>query len=205
MKKMAIAKTLSVFDVYERAKTGPKVEEKEWDFKIIPQTATRLKQKYNIKMDKKQIIPTDKDLINNLFKAGLEMLVECGIYCIDTNRVIKYTKDEVLAAIVAAPTRVFYGEGKQAVLLTPRSYTDKKPPIIQGGPTGAPCTEEHFLSIHQSYAQEPLVDTIVDGVLQTIKGYDPVPGSPWEIAAVKSEAIMVRAAQDRAGRTGMGL
>jgi methylamine---corrinoid protein Co-methyltransferase len=42
-------------------------------------------------------------------------------------------------------------------------------------------------------------------VLQTIKGYDPIPGSPYEIAAVKSEAIMVRAAQDRAGRTGMGL
>lgn len=202
---MAIAKALTVFDIYERAKTGPKVEEKEWDFKIIPQTAAELKKKYGIKMDKKQIIPTDKELINNLFQAGLEMLVECGIYCIDTNRVIKYTKDEVLAAIKTAPKRAIYGEGKQAVVMSPRSYTDKRPPIIQGGPTGAPCSEEQFLAIHQSYAQEPLVDTIVDGVLQTIKGYDPVPGSPWEIAAVKSEAIMVRAAQDRAGRTGMGL
>ncbi len=202
---MAIAKALTVFDIYERAKTGPKVEEKEWDFKIIPQTAAKLKKKYGIKMDKKQIIPTDKEQINKLFQAGLEMLVECGIYCIDTNRVIKYTKDEVLAAIKSAPTRAVYGEGKQAVVMTPRSYMDKKAPIIQGGPTGAPCSEEHFLAIHQSYAQEPLVDTIVDGVLQTIKGYDPVPGSPYEIAAVKSEAIMVRAAQDRAGRTGMGL
>ncbi|SDF58544.1 hypothetical protein SPACI_001370 [Sporomusa acidovorans DSM 3132] len=202
---MAIAKKLTVFDIYERAKTGPKVEEKEWDFKVIPQTAAKLKKKYGIKMDKKQIIPTDKELINNLFKAGLEMLVECGIYCIDTNRVIKYTKDEVLAAIESAPTRAIYGEGKEAVVMAPRSYTDKKAPIIQGGPTGAPCSEEHFLAIHQSYAQEPLVNTIVDGVLQTIKGYDPVPGSPHEIAAVKSEAILVRAAQDRAGRTGMGL
>lgn len=202
---MAIAKALTVFDVYERAKTGPKVEEKEWDFKIIPQTAANLKKKYGIKMDKKQIIPTDKELISNLFQAGLEMLVECGIYCIDTNRVIKYTKDEVLAAIEAAPTRAIYGEGKQAVVLSCRSYQDKRPPLIQGGPTGAPCSEDRFLAIHQSYAQEPLVDTIVDGVLQTINGYDPVPGSPHEIAAVKSEAILVRAAQDRAGRTGMGL
>lgn len=202
---MTIAKALTVFDVYERAKTGPKVEEKLWDFKIIPQTATKLKQKYGIKMDKKKIIPTDKELIDNLFNAGLEMLVECGVYCIDTNRVIKYTREEVLAAIGSVSTRVVYGEGKQAVVLSPRSYKDKQPPIIQGGPTGAPCSEDQFLAIHQSYAQEPLVDTIVDGVLQTIKGYDPVPGSPWEIAAVKSEAILVRAAQDRAGRTGMGL
>lgn len=202
---MAIAKALTVFDIYERAKTGPKVDEKEWDFKIIPQTASRLKNKYNIKMDKKQIIPTDPALINNLFQAGLEMLVECGVYCIDTNKVIKYSEDEVWASIKAAPKRVIYGEGKQARELACRSYKDKKPPLIQGGPTGAPCSEEHFLAIHQSYAQEPLVDTIVDGVLQTIKGHDPVPQSPWEIAAVKSEAILVRAAQDRAGRTGMGL
>ncbi len=202
---MAIAKKLTVFDVYERAKSGPKVDENDWDFKIIPQTAAKLKEKYGIKMDKKTLIPTDKKLIDNLFQAGLEMLVECGIYCIDTKRVIKYSREEVLEAIKTAPTRAIYGEGKQAVVLTNRSYRDKRPPIIQGGPTGAPCSEEHFLAIHQSYAQEPLVNTIVDGVLQTIKGYDPTPGSPWEIAAVKSEALLVRAAQDRAGRTGMGL
>lgn len=202
---MAIAKTLTVFDIYERAKTGPKVEEKEWDFKTIPQTAARLKKKYDIKMDKKTIIPTDKTLINNLFQAGLEMLVECGIYCIDTNRVIKYTKDEVMAAIKSAPDYAIYGEGKEAVVMKPRSHAAAVAPIIQGGPTGAPCSEEQFLAIHQSYAQEPLVNTIVDGVLETIKGYDPTPGSPWEIAAVKSESLFVRAAQDRAGRRGMGL
>ena len=49
------------------------------------------------------------------------------------------------------------------------------------------------------------MDTIVDGVLQTIQGHDPVPNSPWEIAAVKAEAKMVRDAQERAGRSGMGL
>lgn len=123
----------------------------------------------------------------------------------DTKRVIKYTKEEVLTAIEAAPSKVTYGEGKDAVELACRSYKDTKAPIIQGGPTGAPCSEECFLAIHQSYAQESLVDTIVDGVLQTINGHDPIPGSPWEIAAVKSEAIMVRAAQLRAGRPGMGL
>jgi methylamine--corrinoid protein Co-methyltransferase len=202
---MAIAKNLTVFDVYERAKTGLKVDENDWDFKIIPQTASRLKEKWGIKMDKKTIIPTDRKLMDNLFQAGLEMLVECGIYCIDTKRVIKYSREEVLAALKTAPKRAIYGEGKQQVVLEPRNHKDKKPPVIQGGPTGAPCSEEMFLAIHQSYAQEPLVDTIVDGVLQTIKGFDPTPGSPWEIAAVKSEAQLVRLAQDRAGRAGMGL
>ncbi|ATW25483.1 hypothetical protein DCMF_12475 [Candidatus Formimonas warabiya] len=202
---MALPKKVTVFDIYDRAKTGPKLEEKEWDTKVIPQTAAKLKQKYGIKMDKQVIVPTDQELIRHLFQAGLEMLVECGVYCMDTGRIIKYTEEEVLASLDAAPSKVMIGEGKDAVELACRSYHDPRPPIIQGGPTGAPCSEEHFLGIHQSYAQEPLVGTIVDGVLQTINGHDPVPGSPWEIAAVKSEAILVRAAQLRAGRSGMGL
>jgi methylamine--corrinoid protein Co-methyltransferase len=202
---MALTKKVTVFDVFDRAKSGQKVDENVWDNKIIPQTASRLKEKYGIKMDKKVMIPTDKTLINNLFKAGLEMLVECGVYCMDTGRVIKYTEEEVLTSVTTAPSRVLLGEGKDAVMLECRSYKDSRPPLIQGGPTGAPVSEDVFIANHQSYAQEPLVDAIVDGVLQTINGHDPVPGSPWEIAAVKSEAIMVRAAQLRAGRPGMSL
>ncbi len=202
---MALAKKVTVFDVFDRAKSGPKVDENVWDNKIIPQTASRLKEKYGIKMDKKVIVPTDKALIDNLFRAGLEMLVECGVYCMDTGRVIKFTEEEVLTSVNAAPSRCILGEGKDAVILECRSYKDSKPPIIQGGPTGAPVSEDLFIPVHQSYAQEALVDTIVDGVLQTINGHDPVPGSPWEIAAVKSEAILIRAAQMRAGRPGMAL
>jgi len=202
---MALAKKVTVFDVFDRAKSGKKVDENEWDYKIIPQTASRLKEKYGIKMDKKVIVPTDKAMIDNLFKAGLEMLVECGIYCMDTGRVIKYTEEEILTSVNAAPSRVVLGEGKDAVIMECRSYQDCRPPVIQGGPTGAPVSEDMFLALHQSYATEPLVNTIVDGVLQTINGHDPTPGSPWEIAAVKSEAMLIRAAQARAGRPGMAL
>lgn len=201
----AIGKGITLFDVYDRAKAGPKVAEKDWDYKIIPQTAAALKKKYNIKMDKKTIIPEDKELINNLFNAGLDMLVETGIYCIETGRVIKYTRDEVLYAIENAPKQFIFGEGKEANIVTPRHSSSTKAPLIQGGPTGSPCSEEMFLAIHQSYAQERIVDTIVDGVMQTVMGKDPVPNSPWEIMAVRSEAAQVREAQVRAGRKGMGL
>ena len=203
---MALARTITVMDVYDRAKTGEKVEEKDWDFKIVPKTASMLKKKYGIKMNKKQIIPTDRELCSNWFKAGVELLTTCGVYCIDTKRVIKYTEEEILASLEAAPKSAQYGvPGKNGRTIACRRHDDKRPPIIQGGPTGAPCSEEHFLGIHQSYAQEPIVDAIVDGVMQTIKGKDPMPGTPWEIAAVKAEAKAVREAQMRAGRDGMGL
>jgi methylamine--corrinoid protein Co-methyltransferase len=201
----AIAKPVTVFDVFDRANTGPEMAEGDWDFGVIPTTAKKLKEKYKIKMDPKVMIPEDKTLIDNLFQAGVDMLAECGVYCIDTNRVIKYDRDEVLLAIKTAPRRFTFGEEKEAIHVVERPYTSKVPPVIQGGPTGSPCSEEYFLPIHQSYAQEPIVDTIVNGVLQTVMGNDPTPGTPWEIMAVRSELLQVREAQSRAGRAGMGL
>jgi len=202
---MTYKQRVGVFEAYNRARTGPKVLESDWDNVIIPSTLTRLKEKYDIKMDKKVIIPTDQVLINKLFKAGLEMLVETGIYCFSTGRVIKYTEEEVLTAIKDTPKEFWLGEGKDAVLMKDRKHNDTRPPIIQGGPTGAPVSEEQFLNMHEAYAKEPLVDTIVNGVLQTIHGNDPKPDSPWEIAAVRSEVMQIRLACTRAGRPGMGL
>jgi methylamine---corrinoid protein Co-methyltransferase len=202
---LTLTQRITVFEAFNRAKTGQKVVEDTWDNEIIPKTASRLKEKHGIKMDKQVLIPTDPVLIGNLFKAGMEMLVECGVYCMDTGRVIKYTEEEVWASIAAAPKWAMIGEGRDARMLQPRSYLDSRPPLIQGGPTGAPCSERNFLGIHESYAKEGIVDTIVDGVVQTVNGYDPTPNSPWEIAAVKNEAYMVRLAQARAGRPGMGL
>ena len=208
-KAISVRKTLperpSVFAAYERSLHGPKVDEKDWDYHIIPETAKRLKEKYGIQMDKKVMIPTDPELIKKLYQAGLEMLVECGIYNIDTGRVIKWTEDEVLWGVQHAPRMATIGEGLHARQLIPRHANDPRPPLVQGGPTGAPCSEEHFLGIHYSYAKEGIVDCMVDGVLETIDGYNPAPDSPWEVMAAKQEMLLVRQAQARANRSGMGL
>ncbi len=202
---MPIPRKLNIYDVFDRAKSGQQMEEAQWDNEIIPMTAAKLKAKYNIKMDKTKMVPEDETLINNLFKAGIDMLEECGVYCTDTKRVIKYSREEILTAIDSVPGNVQYGEGKEALFLNPRSHKSCTPPIIQGGPTGAPCSEDLFRAIHQSYAQEAFVDAIVDGVMQTIHGKDPTPGSPYEIAAVRAECLQVRDACMRAGRPGLGL
>jgi methylamine--corrinoid protein Co-methyltransferase len=196
---------MTVFHAWERARRGPKVDEKTWDFEVIPKTATRLKEKYDIHMDAKVMIPTDLDLLKRLYEAGLEMLTECGIYIIETGRVVKYTKDEVLFTVAQAPKRATIGEGLHSRPLVPRSYDSKTPPLIQGGPTGAPVSELNFLGVHESYAKEGIVDCIVDGVLEKVNGYNPAPESPAEVWAAKQEMMLVRQAQAKAGRSGMGL
>ena len=200
-----LAERPTVFEAYERSVKGPKVEEKTWDFEIIPQTARRLKEKHGIAMDKKVMIPTDAGLIDRLYQAGLEMLVECGIYCIDTGRVIKWTRDEVLMGVALAPRAAVIGEGLHCRPLVPRAWDSPIAPIVQGGPTGAPCSEQHFFGIHESYAKEGIVDCIVDGVLESINGYNPAPDSPWEVMAGKQEAMLVRMAQAKCCVPGQGL
>ena len=78
---MAATRALTITDVYERFVKGKKVPEADWDYKIVPENLSALKEKYNIKIDPNTIIPEDKELINNLFQAGLEMLVTTGFYC----------------------------------------------------------------------------------------------------------------------------
>jgi len=202
---MAFKEKVGVFETYDRARTGPRVDEKEWDRKITYKTANKFKEKFKLKFDRSKIIPTDTDMIDRLYQAGLEMLVEMGVFCMDTGRVIKYTEDEVLMAVAGAPRELTLGEGRDARQLAGRSFDDPRPPLNQGGPTGAPVSENIFIPMHEAYAREPLVDAIVNGVLSTINGREPKPGSPWEIAAVKGEVSMIRMAMTRAGRPGMAM
>ena len=201
---MAVREKGDVFESYERAISGPKIDEDEWDRSVIPQTAKKLKEKYNLKFDKSVIIPTDEDMLDRLFQAGLEMLSTCGTFCTDTSRVIKYTKDEIMMAMAGAPREVVIGEGRDARRMVSRRYDAPTPPLCQGGPTGAPVSENIFVETHEAFAREPLVDCIVDGVFDTIYGHPLKSHTPWDVAASKAEAMSLREAVRRAGRPGMG-
>jgi len=201
---MTTARPLSVFETYQRSVKGNKIDEKEWDYKIIPENATALKQKYGLKFGT-DYIPTDKETKEKLFLAGMEMLVMTGIYNADTHRVVKVTEEEVRETIKKAPKALTMGSGKDAADFSARKGNSVKKPVIQGGPTGAPVSEEMFIPLIQSFAQEAVVDTIVSGVMQTIDGVTVQTNTPWEIKATQAEIRAIREACRRAGRPGMGI
>lgn len=202
---MVRLRKLLVYDVWERAHKGPKVEEKEWDFKIVPTKAAEIAKDLGIKVEKTMIIPPD-DLADKVYEAGIRMLTEVGLYCIDTKRVVKVTEDEIRDGLKRAPRELFIGAGKDMThMVQRRRGGDPIKPVIQGGPTGAPCSERWFLKIMQSYAQESVVDTLVNGVLSEVDGTPVTPGTPWEMRAVKLEQMFVRIAAANAGRPGMGV
>lgn len=201
---MAATRPVDVLEAYNRAKKGPKVAEKTWDYEVIPTAAAALKAKYKLDFGK-QMIPTDKSTMNNLFQAGVDMLVENGIHNCDTGRVIKVTEAEVMEGIKRAPKELTLGCNKDAVRMVPRKGNSSSKPIIQGGPTGAPVSEDIFIQMFQSFAQESIVDTIVNGVMATFEGNDVKTNTPWEIKATLGEIRAIKEATRRAGRPGMGI
>ena len=202
---MAVTRALTIPDVYERFVKGKKVKVEDWDYQITPQNLTALKEKYKIKIERDQIVPEDKDMINRLFQAGLEMLVTTGYYCQDLGRGMHVTEEEVWEGIKKTPTKLILGEGKDIARFYPRHGNSNVKPIIQGGPTGSPISEDVFVQVMQSYAQEGVVDTIVNGVMTTIEGKPAKTKTPYEIRATIAELRAVKEARVRAARPGMGV
>ncbi|KKH50604.1 hypothetical protein EO93_08060 [Methanosarcina sp. 1.H.A.2.2] len=201
---MTFRKSFDCYEFYDRAKVGEKCTQDDWDLMKIPMKTMELKQKYGLDF-KGEFVPTDKDMMGKLFQAGFEMLLECGIYCTDTHRIVKYTEDEIWDAINNVQKEFTLGTGRDSVRVSKRSVGDKKKPIIQGGPTGSPISEEVFMPVHMSYALEKEVDTIVDGVMTSVRGKSPIPGSPYEVLAAKTETRLIKQAAAMAGRPGMGI
>jgi methylamine--corrinoid protein Co-methyltransferase len=62
-----------------------------------------------------------------------------------------------------------------------------------------------FIKIMQSYAQEAVIDDLVDGVMNTVEGKPSKSGTPYEIRATMQERRMTKEARTRAGRPGLGV
>ena len=201
---MAAERALSVCDTYDRFRKGKKVDESEWDYNIIPTNATELKNKYKLDFGN-TFIPEDNETKNALFQAGLEMLVNTGYYLKDMGKVMHVTEEEVWEGIKNTPTKLSLGEGRDIARFYPRHGNSPVKPIIQGGPTGSPISEDVFVQVMQSYAQEGVVDDLVDGVMTSLEGHPAKSGTPYEIRATMAELRATREARERAGRPGLGV
>jgi methylamine--corrinoid protein Co-methyltransferase len=201
---MVVPRTLNVFDAFDRFTLGKKVREDTWDYVTIPTNALTMKDKYDISFSNK-IVPEDDDLSDRLFKAGLEMLTLTGFYNTNMGRALSITEEEILEGVKNAPHKVKMGRGNERVSCKSRHGNSRRKPIIQGGPTGAPVSEEIFSNMIQSYAQEAVVDTLVSGVLNTVGGHPSTTNTPWEIKATLAEIRYVREACSAIGRPHMGI
>lgn len=199
---MTAKKYVDIYEAYDRFYEGERVREDQWDYTIVPMNASLMREKYDISFGP-DIIPTDPDLCERLFLAGVDMLLTTGFYNSDLGRVMHITEEELFEGLKMAPKKLALGSGKDQRECKARRGNSRRKPVIQGGPTGAPVSENIFVPMIQSYAQEPVVDTIVSGVLNTVNGHPATTNTPWEIRATMAEIRYVREAMLMSQRPGM--
>ncbi|MGN1045016.1 MAG: monomethylamine:corrinoid methyltransferase [Candidatus Methanomethylophilaceae archaeon] len=198
---MDTLQSLSIIDVYDRFCTGRKMSEDYWDYSLIPENASRMKERYRISFGG-NIIPEDEDLLDRLFEAGCDMLTETGFYCPDMGRALRVTRDEIDFALDEVPVNVPLGHGRDTVILEPRRMGSKKGPTVIGGPSGSLVSEELYTGTMISYAQERCIDALFDGAMN-IPDADTYPDSPREMYSVIKEIRYSEMARMNAGRPGM--
>jgi methylamine---corrinoid protein Co-methyltransferase len=196
-----------LLDVFDRAEDGPMMEESQWDMQLVPEAVARIIAKYEIKLKpvSETVVNQDDALADRLYSAGLALAEELGVYCVSTNRRILFTRDEILGALEIAPLEVTMGDGNDRHTEHKRRLDDPQYPTIKGGGVGTPLPEDLYLPITQSYAQEPLIDAVINCTLENVYGREIRSRSPWEILAGWHEVELSKAACKRAGRPGLPL
>jgi methylamine--corrinoid protein Co-methyltransferase len=192
-----------LLEILHRAETGPIIEELDFESKLITATVKQLINKYEIKFDKNVIVPSDDDLADRIFQAGMELAVEVGMFCQDTNRRITWSETEYMEGLRSCPGNAIMGTGNDTVEIKARRPESESPPTVIGGPFGVPVPEDMFVPIMLSYAQEPLIDVIENPTIERVYGHPIKADSPWEVIAGWREAELSFETINRAGRPGM--
>ncbi len=193
------------WEVWKRAETGPICPQSVFELKRLFPTIKKLVKQYGLKYDPQQLLPVDEAMIDNTFKAGVELLSKVGIWCTDTERIIEFTEDEIRQAIADTPSIVNIGEGKEAKTVIHRNLDDPRMPNAVVGPICDPISDDLAQIAYEAYAHEPAVESLYIGTLGEVRGMPVKTGSPFEMQVEKMEMSRAREAARRAGRPGLCL
>ncbi|UCE80464.1 MAG: monomethylamine:corrinoid methyltransferase [Methanobacteriota archaeon] len=194
---------VQVLDVMEKALEGLPMGENDYQLRRYAPKVQEKVREYKIEFDPDNPISADNTLADDLFDAGLELLVDVGAYCLDSSRVISFTESEVREALRSAPSEVFFGEGRDRKALKPRKVEDRSPPWCLLGAAGGPVSsDESFLTLMEGFAEIPQTDSITTPAITRVSGMRVRPASPLELYATMRNAVLGREACNRVGREG---
>ncbi|MDP3061612.1 MAG: monomethylamine:corrinoid methyltransferase [Chloroflexota bacterium] len=194
---------LSLLDIAERMQRGPKVDENAWNMGLFKKM-NELTAKYQLYYPKDgSFFSTDDAVADRAFRAALDYLVEKGIYCLTTGRVIQLTEQEVLGTIKAMPKEYTVGEGKDARVLKQRRLEEKEGLNHCPG-HHAPFAEELAPLVVKNFAEIPTADYL-EGINFAVVDGREIFGMPLEVYAARREAAWMRQGVTKAGRPGLAI
>jgi methylamine--corrinoid protein Co-methyltransferase len=194
-----------LWEAIDRSTTGPLMTEEKFETELFPTVLGDLQAKYKIEWDPDEPVMIDPDMADAVFQAGMDLLLEVGLYCKDTRRIIKFTQEEVLEAIRTARHEVTLGSDRQAITLSPRAPGDAQHPYTFF-PAGA-LTKD--VSLYKDYArtamQEPTCDGVIPIPLLGVGELKNLLDTPAQTVVCQTEARAMNEVAAWAGKPGLFL
>mgnify|MGYP005854013219 FL=1 len=195
---------ISLLDIAERTQKGRKMAEDAWNMSFFRKVQELVKE-YDIPKysSDKPFLNLDDELAHRAFQAGVDLLVEHGVYCITTGRVVELTREEVMQAIADSPKEVLVGRGPDARVMKQRKIEGKEPLNVCPG-HHAPFTEDLAPLVVKNFAQIPRTDFIEGFNFVEVDGRE-VQGMPMEVYATRRQIGWMREGVRKAGRPGLSI
>jgi methylamine--corrinoid protein Co-methyltransferase len=196
---------ISLLDVAERAYTGPRTKEMEWNMGLFKKMRELTKRHHLQRPLPTRFYEVDEAYLDALFDAAVDFLSEMGVYCTSTNRVIQFTESEVREAARQAPNRLILGEGRDTHIIRKRAIGDRQPTHINTG--GHSPWSEDLLPlplIVRELTRIPRVGSIEGFNFVKMDGRE-VHGTPKVVYAARRAVEQVRAGVQLAGRPGLAV
>ena len=192
---------ISLVEIADRMRNGPKMTAKDWDMALFRKISELVKT-YDIHCpsDPTNWINTDDSLSDAAWEAAVDFVINQGCLCLDRERVIRFTEEEVKEAIRAMQKEVIMGEGKDMRVWKQHKIEGNEPMNISPG-HHAPFTENLSNLIVQNFAMIPRLDFLEGFNFPKIDGYD-IYGHPIEAYASKRQVAWLREGMRKAGRPG---
>jgi len=177
---------------------------KDWDIALFKRIS-ELTKRHDIRCptEPETWLNTDDDLADSAWEAALELVIDAGCLCLDTERVIRFTEEEVNEAIRAMQNEVIMGEGKDARVWKQHKVEGREPMNIAPG-HHAPFTEDLADIVVQNFASIPRLDFLEGFNLPAIDGYE-LYGAPLEAYASRRQVAWLREGIRKAGRPGAAI
>jgi methylamine--corrinoid protein Co-methyltransferase len=194
-----------LWEAIQRSTSGQIMSEEKFETEFLPTVLGDLQAKHKIEADPDEPAMIDPDMADALFQAGKELLLEVGLYCKNTRRIIRFTQEEIEEAIASARTEVTLGHDRQAVTLTPRAPGDAQHPYTFF-PAGQLTTDVELYKNHALIVmQEPTCDGVIPIPLFAVGNIKNIADSPAQTLVCLTEARIMNEAATWAGKPGLFL
>jgi methylamine--corrinoid protein Co-methyltransferase len=194
-----------LWEAIQRSTTGPIMSEEKFETELFPTVLGDLQAKYKLEWDGESSVMTDPDVADALYQAGRELLLEVGLYCKNTRRIVKFTAEEIDEAVATAKHEVTLGSGRQEFTLLPRAPGEEKR-LHTFFPAGTLTKDVELYKRHAiSVMQEPTCDGVIPIPLYGVGDFRNIPDSPAQTLVCLTEARIVNEAAAWVGKPGLFL